>query len=62
MATHGNTGASTCEQIAAAFILNRQELLPPGYQDMIEAWDRLDDWQLIVRLIKQEYMHLIEAG
>ena len=56
----GSTGSSTGEHIAAVFVINRPDLLPQGYQDMIEAWDRLGgNWQIIVRLIKQEYMHLI---
>jgi len=54
------TAASTGERIAAAFVINRQEYLPDMYSDMIEAWDRLDDWQEIVRLIKRDYMHLIK--
>jgi hypothetical protein len=59
----GSTGASTGEHIAAAFVLNRMDYLPASYQDALEAWDRLDDeWQAYVRLIKQNYMHLIEAG
>ena len=53
------SAASTGERIAAAFVINRQECLPDMYSDMIEAWDRLDDWQPIVRLIKLDYMHLI---
>ena len=57
----GRTGASTGEIIAAAFVLNRQDLLPHGYT-MIEAWDRLDHWQHLVRLIQRDYRHLIEAG
>lgn len=59
----GSTGASTGERIAAAFVLNRMEYLPAMYSDAVEAWDRLDDeWQAYVRLIKQDYMHRIEAG
>lgn len=58
----GSTGASTGERIAAAFVLNRMDYLPDMYSDMIEAWDRLDDWQHYVRLIKRDYMHRIEAG
>ena len=58
----GSTGASTGERIAAAFVLNRMDYLPDMYSDTLEAWDRLDDWQAYVRLIKREYMHLIEAG
>ncbi len=53
-------GPSTGERIAAAFVLNRMELLPDGYTDVIEAWDRLDGWQFYVRLIKNDYMHIIE--
>jgi hypothetical protein len=57
----GSTGASTGEQIAAAFVLNRPDYLPVMYADMVEAWDRLDEqWQAYVRLIKREYMHLID--
>ena len=59
----GSTAASTGERIAAAFVLNRLDYLPAMYCDAVEAWDRLDDeWQAYVRLIKQDYMHLIEAG
>ena len=59
----GSTGASTGERIAAAFVLNRMDYLPDMYSDMIEAWDRLgEDWQVYVRLIKRDYMHLTEAG
>ncbi len=54
------SAASTGERIAAAFVLNKQEYLPDMYNDMMEAWDRLDDWQPIVRLIKLDYMHLIK--
>jgi hypothetical protein len=59
----GSTAASTGERIAAAFVLNKPQYLPNSYSDLVEAWDRLDDeWQQYVRLIKQDYMHLIEAG
>lgn len=57
----GATTASTSEQIAAAFVLNRMELLPSSYQDAIEAWQRLDDWQDHVIQIKRNYTHLLEA-
>jgi hypothetical protein len=61
--TTGSTAASTGERIAAAFVLNRPEYLPAGYSDLVEAWDRLGtQWQHHVRLIKMDYMHLIEAG
>ncbi len=55
-------GASTSEAIAVAFVLNRMELLPNGYTDVIAAWDRLGDWQGYVRIIKDRYMHLIESA
>ncbi len=59
----GRSAASTGERIAAAFVLNRMDYLPDMYRDAVEAWDRLDDeWQAYVRLIKRDYMHLIEAG
>jgi len=58
--TTGSTGASTGERIAAAFVLNRPDYLPNSYNDIVEAWDRLDDdWQAYVRLIKRQHMHLI---
>ena len=57
----GSTGASTSERIAAAFVLNRMEYLPASYRDVLEAWERLgEEWQGYVRLIKEEYMYLIE--
>jgi len=56
----GSTPASTGERIAAAFVLNEPKYLPDMYADMVEAWDRLDnDWQVYVRVIKRDYMHLI---
>ncbi len=56
----GTTTASTGERIAAAFVINRMDYLPDSYSDVIEAWDRLDDqWQTYVRIIKQNYSHLI---
>jgi len=51
----GSTPASTGERIAAAFVLNEPKYL----LDMVEAWDRLDDWQVYVRVIKRDYMHRI---
>ena len=57
----GRTGASTGEWIAAAFVLNRMDYLPGNYQDVVEAWERLDDWQVYVKIIKRDYMHLIEG-
>jgi len=55
----GTSGASTSERIAAAFVLNKQDLLPDSYPVMIEAWERLNEWQTHVKLIRQNYMHLI---
>lgn len=56
----GRTGASTGEQIAAAFVLDRQDMLPSGYT-MFEAWERLDkEWQGYVMIVRGSYMHLIE--
>jgi len=63
MSMHENAvnNASRQEKIAAAFVLNRQEYLPEAYDDMLEAWDRLGtEWQQYVRLIKRDYMHLID--
>ncbi|MES9829215.1 MAG: hypothetical protein ABW201_13185 [Candidatus Thiodiazotropha sp.] len=58
LASTGNSGASTGERIAAAFVLNRPEYLPPMYDDLVEAWDRLEpEWQDYVRLIKRVYQH-----
>ena len=57
----GSSGASTGERIAAAFVLNRMDFLPTSYRDVLEAWDRLDEeWQEYVRLIKSDYLYLIE--
>jgi hypothetical protein len=56
LASTGSSAGSTGEVIAAAFVLNRMEFLPHGYS-VIEAWDRLDDWQQYVRIIKRDYMH-----
>ena len=57
----GQTSGSTSERIAAAFVLNNMNLLPESYQDVTEAWQRLDDWQEHVTQIKQNYIHLLEA-
>jgi hypothetical protein len=56
---HGtNSGASTGERIAAAFVLNDMDWLPESHQDIIQAWDSLgDNWQGYVRLIKRDYQH-----
>ncbi len=59
----GHSAASTGEQIAAAFVLNRMDLLPESYRDAVEAWERLDaDWQRYVKIVKRDYLHLIAAG
>jgi hypothetical protein len=58
----GRSGASTGERIAAAFVLNRMEFLPANYRDVVEAWERLDEWQRYVKIIKRDYMHLIEEA
>jgi hypothetical protein len=59
----GRSGGSTGEIIAAAFVLNRMEFLPHSYRDVIEAWERIEDWQKLVKYTKRNCMHLIdEAG
>ncbi len=57
----GSTAASTSERIAAAFVLNRMEYLPDMYSNVVEAWERLDNWQGMVKRIQRDYMHLIEG-
>ena len=57
----GTTAASTGQHIAAAFVLNRMDLLPEAYPDAAEAWERLDTWQQYVQRIKRHHMHLIEG-
>ncbi len=58
----GFTRASTGEQIAAAFVLNRPDYLPLDYPDMVESWDRLgNEWQTYVRCVKSQYMHHVEG-
>lgn len=54
----GSTGASTSEQIAAAFVLNRMEFIPHGYS-VVEAWERLGNWQSLVKLIREQYQDLL---
>lgn len=58
LACNGRTGASTSEVIAAAFVLDRMEYLPNGYS-VIEAWERLGDWQTLVVNIKDNYSDLL---
>ena len=57
----GQTSGSTSERIAAAFVLNQMELLPESCDDVVQAWQRLDDWQDYVIEIKKHYQHLLEA-
>ena len=57
--SRGASGASTSERIAAAFVLNNQDYLPDSYPVMIEAWERLNEWQTHVKFIRKNYMHLI---
>lgn len=54
----GSTGASTNEQIAAAFALDDMQYLPPGYS-AVAAWERIEDLQRYVHRIHNDYMHLI---
>ena len=54
----GRSGGSTGEVIAAAFVLNRPDYLPAAYQDMVEAWDRLEPcWQA-----DQARLHALNRG
>jgi hypothetical protein len=54
LASTGSTVASTGEQIAAAFVLNRMEFLPEGYT-VVQAWERLGDWQTLIPHIQTHY-------
>ena len=57
----GEARADTDTHIAAAFVLDRQEYLPAGYE-MVAAWDQLDHTrQEYVRLIKRDHMDIIDA-
>lgn len=58
LASTGKTGASTSEQIAAAFVLDRMEFIPHEYS-VTEAWERLDNWQDLVKKIKADYSDLL---
>ena len=59
----GCTSTSTGKQIAAAFVLNRQDCLPGTERDLVQAWDSLGHtWQAHVRCIKRDYRHLLDAG
>ena len=54
LASHGTTGGSTGEIIAAAFALNRMEFLPEGYR-VYEAWERISELQPIVKIVVSQY-------
>lgn len=58
LACNGSTGGSTSEIIAAAFVLNRMEFLPNGYS-VLQAWERLDNWQPLVKNIQEKYEDLL---
>lgn len=60
MVSQQHISASTGEQIAVAFILNDMRLLPNEHSDVVYAWERLGYWQSYVKLIKQDYWHMIE--
>ena len=60
LASTGRSGGSSGEVIAAAFVLNRMEFLPANYPDVLEAWERLDDWQRYVKYIKANLMHRLD--
>lgn len=57
----GSSGGSTSEIIAAAFILNDMDKLPSGYHIVVDAWERLGDWQGYVPLIREQYGHLVQS-
>ena len=54
--SNGSSAGSTSEIIAAAFVLDRMAFIPHGF-DVLEAWDRLDNWQRHVYRIKRDHMH-----
>jgi hypothetical protein len=56
--SNGSTGGSTGEQIAAAFVLDRMDFLPPGYT-VVQAWLRLGEWQQLVPEIQMHYSDLL---
>jgi hypothetical protein len=58
--THKSTSGSTGEIIAAAFILNDMTYLPASYTNVVDAWQRLGDWQEYVHIIREAHMHLIQ--
>ncbi len=59
LARSGKTAASTSERIAAAFVLDRMEFLPEGYS-VIDAWERLDCWQHMVKIIRRDHYHELD--
>lgn len=58
LSTTNMSGATTSEVIAAAFVLERLEFLPYGY-NVVEAWERLGDKQYLVKEIKEKYHDLL---
>lgn len=58
LASTGSSSGSTSEHIAAAFVLDRMVYLPEGYS-IVEAWERLGEWQALVIKIKAEYSDLL---
>jgi len=56
---HGSVACSTSERIAAAFILNDMSKLPGCYCVVVDAWERLGDWQDYVKAIRTDYQHLL---
>lgn len=53
----GTTTASTGQRIAAALSINRPDLLPASYDDLIDAWEYLDPhWQQLVRIAQRHYI------
>ena len=55
------TAASSGEQIAAAFVLNRMDFLPKDHYNIYEAWEWIGPvWQGYVKEIRKEYMQHIQ--
>lgn len=58
LACGDEVSGKTTEVIAAAFVLERLEFLPYGY-NIIEAWERIEDWQCLIPIIKVKYSDLL---
>jgi hypothetical protein len=56
---HGSVACSTSERIAVAFILNDMSKLPGCYCVVVDAWERLGSWQGYVKVIRDDYQHLL---